>query len=332
MIKGYQLLLLIFFCMACNQTDIVKTLESNSKKKLLITLNASLNCVSCISSIDQGSSLKGWQLNATNTGLAGVGIDKNSLPTYTGTSTPPANTAISRMKITKQLDLSKGGITISQCWISPAPGVGTGVSLLTNWTGAPATIQDCDFDCNDMTDTNEHKAVVSNSFAFFGNGNVLRCHLTNMGQGIRIDGLPGTNLVVENNLIHNLWTAASSHVDAITIRKSLGDNLSIRNNWADSSDCLASPAMFIQPITGHIDKVTLSGNYFDSTNWDIGLEVNSYGYGLCMRAINNRFGTSGFGSIAVSGGPGWALWQDNYINDDTEPDNMGTEVKKPNPG
>jgi len=280
----------------------------------------------------QNKSLKGWQLNETNTGLAGMKINKNSLPIYRGPSTPAANTTISRMKITKQLDLSNGGITINQCWISPAPGVGTGVSLLTNWTGAPATIQDCDFDCNDMRDTDKHKAVVANSFAFLGNGNVLRCHMTNMAQGIRIVGLAGTSLVVENNLIHNMWTAASSHCDAITIRKFIGHNLWIHNNWADNSGIPASPAVFIQCSDGVINNTVIEGNYISSSNWGLGMEDGTKRfrrtYGNNMQLINNRFGRTGFGPYAVDGGPGFTVKSGNYLyNAATPPENKGTAIK-----
>jgi hypothetical protein len=268
--------------------------------------------------------LYGWELTPENTGLASVGVDKYSLPLYSGPATPAANTTISLMKITSQLDLSNGGITIDRCWISPDPAnVGQGVSMLTNWTGAPSTIQDCDFDCNDMTDTQAHMAVVANSFLFLGNGNVLRCHITNAGQGIRVDGLAGTSLVIENNLVHNMWTANSSHVDAITVRKFLGNSLLIQNNWADNSSIPASPAVFIQESDGVIDNTIIEGNYISSSNWGLGLEDGTirFGrtYGNNMQMINNRFGPTGYGAYAVDGGVGFAQISGNYLYDASNP-------------
>ena len=46
------------------------------------------------------TTLYGWQLTTSNTGLAGVGVDRNTLPLYTGSCTPPAGTTITLKKIT----------------------------------------------------------------------------------------------------------------------------------------------------------------------------------------------------------------------------------------
>jgi hypothetical protein len=48
-----------------------------------------------------------------------------------------------------------------------------------------------------------------------------------------------------------------------------------------------------------------------------------------MQAINNRFGTSGYGVGYVSGGPGWAVWSNNYIYDAGDPDGRGAVASCP---
>jgi hypothetical protein len=71
-------------------------------------------------SISGGSSgLKGWELNENNTGLAGAGITKETLPHYSGSAKPAAGTRIIEMRIETTLDLSAGNITLERCWIYP---------------------------------------------------------------------------------------------------------------------------------------------------------------------------------------------------------------------
>ncbi|HET9411235.1 MAG TPA: Ig-like domain-containing protein, partial [Candidatus Saccharimonadales bacterium] len=68
---------------------------------------------------DAPTSMVGWQLNATNTGLAPHGLSCDTLPEYTGPAKVPAGTTISQMKITKSLVLTQGGVTIERSCFKP---------------------------------------------------------------------------------------------------------------------------------------------------------------------------------------------------------------------
>jgi hypothetical protein len=82
--------------------------------------------------------------------------------------------------------------------------------------------------------------------------------------------------------------------------------------------------MFIQPLWERIDNVTLEGNLFAGGGFNLALEKKT-GYSN-MKAINNRFTPTGYGPSVVQGGPGYAVWQDNYRFDPTMPNSAGSPV------
>ena len=75
---------------------------------------------------------KGWELDETNTGLAGVGIDRATLPLYDGPAKPAAGAVIVGKRIETALDLSAGNITIERCWIHPTA-IGRGNSVIVTF-------------------------------------------------------------------------------------------------------------------------------------------------------------------------------------------------------
>ncbi len=272
--------------------------------------------------------LMGWQLNETNTGLAGAGIDKNSLPVYDGPSTLEQGTVISLKKITTPLILVNGNITLDRCWIQPADtwGVGSLVFTYDPFMGTasqyPNTIIDCDIDGSAITDP-----YVYADCAVRGIATVQRSNIFGMGDGICVFGSGQLNALIENNYVHDLrggiYGGQQSHNESATIRSFDGTSLIWRNNYLISRTGSDSGALFIQAWAGYIDHVLIEGNLFYTANWCIALEANNFGYGNDMKANNNRFVDYGYGPVAVSGGPGWAEWTENYYDDPADPDHKG---------
>jgi hypothetical protein len=125
-------------------------------------------------------SMRGWQVNAGNTGLAGVGLDKNTLPVYNGTNPIPTGSTISMKKLIDP-DFVNGNITIDRCWI-----VLTGNP--SNSIGSPNginTVKDSDIEATHYQGSpvgtgGTNKAII-----------VLRCNISG-GQGLAYMNGPGT--------------------------------------------------------------------------------------------------------------------------------------------
>jgi hypothetical protein len=292
----------------------------------------------CASLPGAPSALRGWELNEGNTGLAGVGVVKEKLSAYRGPAKPAAGARISEMRIDAPLDLSAGGIVIERCWIRPLV-ISRGNHILTtydnNRNAAPVrtmvTVKDCDIDGTALSAYD-----VCGACAFSGGGTVLRCNIYGVGSGIAIWHVdPGMEVLVEGNYIHGLraWGDSrtnGSHNDGFTIRDYAGPSAVVRNNRIDCSSGNDTGAFFLQPFSGPIDNVTVEGNLLEGAGYQMQLGRQNFDYGRNMRASDNRFSGTGFGSGYVDrkGLPyGWAEWTDNYLNDPRMPGNKGAPVR-----
>jgi hypothetical protein len=107
--------------------------------------------------------------------------------------------------------------------------------------------------------------------------------------------------------------------------------MTVRNNRIDADAKYCTGAFFLQATFGFLDNILMEGNLLEGTGFNSRLEYSAGGYGTHIRALNNRF-SSLSGAGIVSGGPGWAQWQDNYVNDPSQPDNKGDVVPERKPG
>jgi hypothetical protein len=279
------------------------------------------------------NSLKGWQIDENNIGLAGVGINPSTLPLYTGTNKPLAGTVIKEMRIEQQMDLSNGNITIERCLIKPLS-IGRGLPIIWNYNidnlevlAVSAFIRDCDFDCTAIP-----AGDIGWSAAFAGSGVIERCNIFGCGSGLWLRGISPIEVRAENNYIHGLrHSDPDSHQDGLTIRDYTGPQLIVRNNRIDATAESETGPCFIQAGFGYVDNILIEGNLLEGNNWKLILEAGSKGYGNNLKAINNRFRNTGYGAGYVSGGNGWEDWQENYMNDPIQVDNKGQLVAEPMP-
>jgi hypothetical protein len=284
--------------------------------------------------------LKGWQLDETNTGLTGAGIDKNTLPVYDGPLVgglwhePPAGTVISLKRIDHPLSLIKGNITIDRCWIKPTallPASFVYTFDFNNGNPAPdtSTVVDSDIDGTLLTDQQ-----AAGQCAVDGLATVRRSNVFGMGTGIAVFayGL-NKNIDIEQNYVHDLRkygdTATGSHNESFTIRGFVGASLNVLDNRFISRTGNDSGAIFIQPYADSIDNTLIDGNLLETYGWCIPLMTQNHDYGTNMRATNNRFVDLGYGPGYVQGGPGWAQWQDNYYDDPSSPGHKGRVAVQP---
>lgn len=301
--------------------------------------------------------LKGWQINPTNVGLAPHGLSCASLPEYNGPVSngnfkPAAGSVISKVRISKPMNLSNGNITIEKSCIRGG-GIINEQGMTVTWEPdgcgnsctpgrGPVTIRDSEFD-----GSNIGREAVSRGCAFHGLGFLERNYIHDLGSGLCFvnTGKELSGSMV-NNYIHKLrgngidpGTPQGSHNEAGTIRdfptnSNPNRTILIANNMFDSKDTgdNDSGAFFIQPIWGEINNATLEGNLFVSGNFNLTLEAyNRDGeripYGRNMRANNNRFDGGYYGphNNQQNGvvNYGWAEAKENYINDPSKPDNKG---------
>lgn len=291
-------------------------------------------------------SLYGWQLNATNTGLAPHGLSCASLPVYAGPSSVLSGTTISQKRITIELDLSAGNIVIEKSCIQPTS-VGSGIPVLRTTNNnicndngcqpalGPVTVRDSEFDGSLLT---PYQAAFTGPL--LGIATLQRNYVHDMGSGF---GLMNTgkqySSIVEGNYITKLraygdGSTTGNHSDGFTIRdfditQNANRTLIVRNNRFDCSSGNDTGAFFIQTYAGDISNVTVTGNLLEGAGYNLGLNGafgNTY---TNLVATNNRFNPTGWGPAYVQGGSGWSQWADNYRNDPTKTDNKGAVVGEP---
>lgn len=282
-----------------------------------------------ITSGSTSSGLRGWQIDSSNAGLTGKGIDTSSLPLYTGGRIPRGST-ISLKKIV-DLDVSEGNIIIDRCWIVSTASNGwpvgstegavlikdshiKGSGGLGSFAAHP---QQTPLD-KDVTFLRVEVSVQGGGFSFGGASIVRNCLINNLpgdggdpiGEGNHVDG--GTRRIgtAQLNVIDN-------HIDV----RSAGNN--------------ATGAFMIQPTYGFLDNILLRGNLFGGGGYVI--SAGNYTpdggptryYGDHIYIDNNRFhATPAYGYISTQGA---ALggWTNNYVNNPANTGNMGTVITYP---
>lgn len=280
-----------------------------------------------------GSELFGWLLTTSNTGLVGAGIDRTTLATYGGSTTPTAGTTISLKKITSRLNCSNGNITLDRCWLQPSSGTGeiVGTYSGSSWPPNTVLVQDCEID----------GSALSASDAAFSTGadgivSVVRTYIHDVGIGVNLHAWPSTlsSLIQGNYFVINAAfgdpAVSGNHADGFTIRNfenTPADRSAIvRNNRINCNSANATGAFFIQASgSDEVHNATIQGNLFEGNGYQCILERKDSGVVSNCSLINNRFSNTGFGSGYVDGDT-WDLQTENYVNDSGQPDNRGAPV------
>ncbi len=292
------------------------------------------------------TALRGWELDGSNTGLAGAGIDRNTLPLYEppaaevqyGTWFVPAGTAMTGQCVEMGgIDLSAGNITFERCWFRPTS-IGRGMPLLRGGGALQNTIRSCDIDGSAIPLSADGTNPACGSIAIScSNIRVLLCNITALASGVAFFGEEPVTL--EGAYIHDLvqgeWFLGSgqSHQDGFTIRDYTGPLALIRNSHilTNPASHIATGAFFLQATWDDcfMDNIYVTGNLLAGYGYNLSVDRDNGGYGRHLWAVDNRFDPYSGWLAAVDHGPGLALWRDNYLNDPGQPDNRGTAVAEP---
>ncbi|MGB8651649.1 MAG: hypothetical protein WCD35_13430, partial [Mycobacteriales bacterium] len=254
----------------------------------------------------------GWQLNATNTGLAGAGIDRTTLPTFTGTITP--GMTLSKVKITSSLDLSSiPNVTLDRVWLAPtAQGVGRQTALVL---GAGTVIKDSDIDGTNMI-TAERDGIWGDSSQ--GGYTIARVNITQMSVGAWIDG-NGTGVgTMTDTYIHDMNSNGGQHVDGFT-RRSGTAPLTITRSRIDPEGQYVTGAFFLQNTWGgRIAGITVKDTSLEGMGYTMVLQ-NYNNAGTSASFDNVRSRPTGWGPITDNGlgGVVYTSWSNVYLYDGT---------------
>jgi hypothetical protein len=262
------------------------------------------------------------------------------LPVYAGPSTVPAGTTIREKRVTTTLNVSAGGITIERSCIQPVrAALGMPVVQTTDYNtmrpaAGPVVVRDSDID-GSLLDQ-QGQALMT---AFVGVGELTNNYIHHFGSGIALMNTGGSlDALVQGNYVTDLvaWgdpRTNGNHSDAFTVRDFDASQRGarravVRNNRFDCDSGADTGAVFLQTYSGRIDNVVLEGNLLEGRGYQLGLNQMNHPYAN-VQAVNNRFSGTGFGPAYVQGGPGWALWQDNYLYDPAQTDARGTTISQP---
>ena len=293
-----------------------------------------------LSSLYPENGLNGWHINETNTGLCGkytglAELDPSEAGYVAyGTLFITINGAtISHKEINYPVNIQAEGVTIEQCLIRPySCGRGVPVVIADN-----AIIRDSEIDCENIPLEQVGFSIVVNGDNFI----IERCNIHGGSSGISIGSTADTMVsVAQGNYVHGLRlytdpdTNETAHIDGLTIRRSDGLGVIIRNNFILVQPDIATGPLFIQAWRGHINNVLVQGNLLQGHGFCLALEYNAYGYGNNMRAVNNRIDPwtdngSGPWYAYVSGGQGWYIWDNNYSYNSGAVYNIGSAVPAP---
>lgn len=294
-------------------------------------------------------SLLGWQKTRSNTGLASVGLNCDSLPAYTGPNPIPAGSRLSRVRFTDHVWLSNGDIVIDRSCFKPSS-VGRGIALVsTTWVTGPTdgngipnqksststTISNSDFDGSLLG-----PAVSAHSTCGHGTMNLINNYCHDFGSGFAImDAGLQLSVTIEHNYVTDLTAdgnpaTTGNHSDGFTIRDfNISANPSrqaiVRNNRFNTDSANTTGSLFLQDTWSNgIGNVQITGNLIEGLGWEMAGERRSAAI-TNINVTNNRFGGTidgGYGACYTGGGFAWTSWSQNYINNPGALDNKGSSV------
>jgi len=274
------------------------------------------------SSVASGSAFGGWQLTGANTGLAGAGVDRTTLPVYSGPIS--SGMTLSMVKITSTVDVSDlTNVTLDRVWIAPTDG-GDVLAL-----GSNDVIKDSDLS-GEFTPAGN--AAVCGIRIFDATGYAIqRVHVTGVQIGAWIDG-NGTGSLTDSYVQANR-SLSGGHVDGLTRRRGSGTLSVARDRIEANVDGSTTGAFFLQTTDGvPIAGITVQDTLLEGIGYL--MTLNNTGAGVSVAANNVRFHltTANYYGDATMYGAGPTVitqWTNMYDYDRSKSNAAGRPVAKP---
>ena len=264
----------------------------------------------------------GWELNDTNTGLAGVGVNRSTLPVFNG---PVTNgMTISNVKITGALDLSSyTNVTLDRVWVRVTN------SNRAIIVGKGTTIKDSDIDGSGMP-TGERFGVSSQpGVGTQGDYSILRTNITGTSIGIYLDSQSSAGSgLISDTYIHNMISTGGAHIDGFTRRVGSAPVTVQRSrivvDYSDSGGTHATGALFLATTYGAISGVTLKDSLFEGNGYNMHFASN--GPQVSVGLDNIRLRSTEYAVYTASGNVSYTSWANVHVYDPSKPNAAGAVV------
>jgi len=250
----------------------------------------------------------GWQLSSDNTGLKGAGVDRNTLPLFSGTITP--GMTLSLVKITDILDLSGvSDVTLDRVWLAPVGGT------RALWLGPNSVIKDSDVDGSSMIQ-GERIAIGTSTV---GSYQIARTSVTNVSIGTWLDGNGfGT---MTDTYVHDLVSINSAHKDGFTRRAGTGALLIDRCRF-DASGPMVTGAFFLQNTWGDpIAGISMKNTMVEGAGYVMTLANDGPGTSVSLDNVRvwcfAGVGGTTYGPQVVYGNMVYPVWNNVRLYDST---------------
>lgn len=270
------------------------------------------------------SSVPGWLLTPSNTGLASVGLTSADLTPYTGSLNVSGRIYKQIINVgSGQLVLNTGAV-IEDCLIT-----GSGNRLVYFKGGTGQQIIN-----SDLVGTGGQSAEVIGLYA-------------DSASGIRISGLRETGFTIsawidggaasapmstiDGWYAYGQPSGGTAHHDGFT-RRAGNSPVTINNSRITTDQGSTTGAFFIQDTwnspraPGNVGHVTVTNSYLEGNGYNATLEISN-----TLNFTGNRFGPTGYGPVTTYNGPVSGLtWSDNWIYANNSANNYkGAAVSTP---
>ena len=263
----------------------------------------------------------GWELTAANTGLAGAGVDRASLPPFDGNITP--GMTLSRVKITGGVDLTDlPDVTLDQVWLHPT---GTNRALIL---GPGTIIKDSDIDGSAMPRGERWGLFHGDTGG--AEYSIARVSITGVSIGAWLDGsAPGT---MTDTYIRDLISTADAHLDGFTRRSGTGPltiaRSRIADDYTDGGGTHATGSVFLQNTWGgKIGGITIRDTFLEGNGFNLALE--NRGASTSIGVNNLRLRPTEYDAVSTQGPVDITDWTDVFLYDADKPNAAGRAVARP---
>ena len=257
--------------------------------------------------------------NASNTGIAGVGLTEQDLTDYTGTLTITTNgTVIEQKHIDGEILIQANNVTIRKCLITG--GNWYQIRAYFGYTGT--LIEDCTLrGVDDFGDTN--KGIHGSNYT------MRRCNSSNYVDDVSL----GANCLLEDCYLHDPASFVGAHIDTLELYS--GDNAIIRHNTFLMKWQEATGAVNVTTDFGNIHNLTIENNFMSGGGYTLYLyERNNYTISATVKDNIVEKDSYAYGHLAAVGPP-TATYTCNIFHDDTPwPENPacgGGDTTPPSP-
>jgi len=204
--------------------------------------------------------------NASNTGLAGVGLTKSDLTVYSGANPITGTHTYEKMSFPNGIIMSASAkLTLKKCFIG---GVKYGVDMKGNNT---LLLEDCT-----MVGGDNQVRLGAGIRGGGVNTKLYRCDISHYNDGLKLY----SNITVKDSYIHGLNKNSVSHNDGMQSTTAVS-NVTISHNTVFGSYRATQSAIRIVSVEGRLTNILVEKNYLSGGQWPLEATAKVNEGGIC---------------------------------------------------